>query len=86
MTIYDLLRELEARGADIRYFAIGQVPYGAYDRCVIAPSSNGWETYYTERGEKAMHRQFGTEGEACDHFLAWVSGMPELFQRNRDGA
>ena len=79
MNKFDLLRELQARGANMTYFAIGSLPPGAYDKHVLVQSEQGWETYYTERGDKQHHRAFGTEEEACAHFLEWVSAMPDLF-------
>ena len=35
-----------------------------------------WVTYYYERGNKALLREFSTEEEACDHFVEMLRRDP----------
>ncbi len=33
---------------------------------------DGWEVYYSERGDKSRLLVFRSESEACDEFLRWI--------------
>lgn len=37
---------------------------------------DGWETYYSERGNKIRLLVFRSESEACEEFLRWVLQDP----------
>lgn len=45
---------------------IGVFPNVAY--CLIK-NEDGWEVYYSERGEKSDIQQFASESEACEYLL-----------------
>lgn len=49
---------------------------GLPDECYcLAKTKNGWEVYYSERGEKAGLKQFTSEHEACEYFYQRLKGM-----------
>lgn len=37
--------------------------------CLVKPSDEIWEVYYSERGRKSGVKLFKTEEEACEYFL-----------------
>lgn len=48
---------------------------------ILGPSPEGWETFYSERGQKVERRIFASEDEACHFFLDWVSSDPITRER-----
>ena len=43
---------------------------------VLGQCTEGWETFYSERGLKSGRRTFSREDEACSFFLDWVISDP----------
>jgi hypothetical protein len=39
---------------------------------VLRESPEGWEVYYSERGQKRSHREFSSEDEAGEFFRALI--------------
>ena len=40
----------------------------------ISKTAQGWEVYYSERGQKTNRRVFACESYACQYFLDTISG------------
>ncbi len=68
MTVEELKKQLDAIGVpdDLYSLLIGGFPNEAY--CLIK-NEDGWEVYYSERGEKSDIQQFASESEACEYML-----------------
>ena len=66
MTVEELKNQLDAIGVpdDLYSLLIGGFPNEAY--CLIK-NENGWEVYYSERGNKRGTRQFASESDACEY-------------------
>ena len=43
------------------------------DTVTLNRTVDGWEVYYSERGQKYNVRTFTAEDEACRHFLAFIA-------------
>lgn len=68
MTVEELKKRLDEIGVpdDLYSLLIGGFPNEAY--CLIK-NEDGWEVYYSERGEKSDIQQFASESEACEYML-----------------
>lgn len=68
MTVQELKKRLKALKVqeDLYSLLIGGFPNEAY--CLIK-NEDGWEVYYSERGEKSDIQQFASESEACEYML-----------------
>ena len=68
MTEEELKKQLDAIGVpdDLYSLLIGGFQNEAY--CLIK-NEDGWEVYYSERGEKSDIQQFASESEACEYML-----------------
>ena len=68
MTVEELKKQLDAIGVpdDLYSLLIGGFQNEAY--CLIK-NEDGWEVYYSERGEKSDIQQFASESEACEYML-----------------
>lgn len=66
MTVEELKKRLDAIGVpeDLYSLLIGGFPNEAW--CLIK-NEDGWEVYYSERGNKRGARQFKSESDACDY-------------------
>ena len=57
------------------------------DTFCIVQTQNGWEVYYSERGERSNLKFFTEEEEACDYFFRLITSdnvvMRELETRNK---
>ena len=64
MTVDELKKRLDEIGVpdDLYSLLIGSFPNEAY--CLIK-NEDGWEVYYSERGQKSDAQQFENESEAC---------------------
>jgi hypothetical protein len=51
------------------------------ERYVLGQASDGWEVYYSERGERTDLVHFDTEDEACDHLLMRLLRDPTTRER-----
>jgi hypothetical protein len=69
MDIAALEQELIAGGHRGWYLGGGLLD----DTVTLHRTGDGWEVYYSERGQKYDVRTFLTEDEACRHFLAFIS-------------
>jgi len=68
MTIFELKAALvRERVRPDAYSFAGGLPNESY---CIAPCSDGWEVYYSERGGKTGRQIFRDESSACEYFLA----------------
>jgi hypothetical protein len=52
------------------------------ERYVLSEGPNGWEVYYSERGERTGVVRFDTEDEACDHLLMRLVRDPTTRERS----
>ena len=43
------------------------------DTITLNRTNQGWEVYFSERGQKENLRTFRTEDEACRYFLAFIA-------------
>ncbi|MEE3471494.1 MAG: hypothetical protein VZR24_12605 [Butyrivibrio hungatei] len=68
MVVEELKKRLDQIGVsdDLYSLLIGGFPNEAY--CLIK-NEDGWEVYYSERGEKSDIQQFASESEACEYML-----------------
>ena len=68
MTVEELKKRLDEIGVpdDLYSLLIGGFPNEAY--CLIK-NEDGWEVYYSERGQKSDVQQFENESEACEYLL-----------------
>lgn len=68
MTVEELKKQLDAIGVpdDLYSLLIGGFPNEAY--CLIK-NEDGWEVYYSERGQKSDAQQFENESEACEYLF-----------------
>ncbi len=66
MTVEELKKRLDAIGVpdDLYSILIGGFPNEAW--CLIK-NEDGWEVYYSERGNKRGARQFESEADACEY-------------------
>jgi len=44
------------------------------DTVTLSHTHEGWQVYYSERGQQHSVRTFRTEDEACRYFLAFIAG------------
>jgi hypothetical protein len=77
-------RELEAAAAreGIRrstFWLEGGLPP---ERYVLSGGPDGWEVYYSERGERTGVERFDTEDEACDHLFVQLFRDPTTRERS----
>ena len=93
MNLTELKSALNAASVPENYYSFTSDGYGEVYR--IAPMhdllGDGWEIYYSERGQKNRLLTFRSESEACDEFLRWIlrdstlhrapSSMPEAKQQ-----
>ena len=72
MTVEELKKKLDKLNIqqDLYSLMIGGFPNEAY--CLIK-NENGWEVYYSERGQKSDIQQFASESEACEYLLEELS-------------
>jgi hypothetical protein len=68
MVVEELKKRLDQIGVsdDLYSLLIGGFPNEAY--CLIK-NEDGWEVYYSERGQKSDVQQFENESEACEYLL-----------------
>ena len=68
MTVEELKKQLDAIGVpdDLYSLLIGGFPNEAW--CLIK-NEDGWEVYYSERGQKSDVQQFENESEACEYLF-----------------
>ena len=68
MTVEELKKQLDAIGVpdDLYSLLIGGFPNEAL--CLIK-NEDGWEVYYSERGQKSDVQQFENESEACEYLF-----------------
>jgi hypothetical protein len=78
MNIAALEQELIAGGHHGWYLAGGLLD----DTVTLNRTVDGWEVYYSERGQKSNVRSFATEDEACRHFLAFISRDGSAFDNS----
>ena len=66
MTVEELKKKLDELNIqqDLYSLMIGGFPNEAY--CLIK-NEDGWEVYYSERGNKRGTRQFASESDACEY-------------------
>jgi len=78
MNLAELQSALKAAGVSERAYSFTTDGSGEVYR--IAPIhdilGNGWETYYSERGNKNRLLVFRSESEACEEFLQWILRDP----------
>jgi hypothetical protein len=55
------------------------------DTFCIGQTENGWEVYYSERGESSNLRFFTEEEEACEYFLRLITS-DSVVMNNLEGA
>ena len=71
MNVTELKSALDAAGVSENAYSLTSDGYGEVYR--IAPIhdllGDGWEVYYSERGNKNRLLIFRSESEACDEFL-----------------
>lgn len=74
MNLTELKSALDAAGVSENAYSFTSDGYGEVYR--IAPIhdllGDGWEVYYSERGNKNRLLIFRSESEACDEFLRWI--------------
>ncbi len=68
MTVEEIKKRFNEIGVpdDLYSLLIGGFPNEAY--CLIK-NEDGWEVYYSERGQKSDVQQFENESEACEYLL-----------------
>jgi len=73
MKIKDLEKKLIERGIPSDAYSIlkGELPNEQY---CITQSAEGWEVYYSERGNKSGLKVFKNEEAACEYFFEEVAG------------
>lgn len=70
MTRPELLEKLqESRIPADAYCLSGGLPSECY---TLAACDEGWQVYYSERGEKTGYREFKEESAACDHLFETI--------------
>jgi hypothetical protein len=78
MNLIELKSALDAAGVSERAYSFTSDGYGEVYR--IAPMrdllGDGWEVYYSERGDKNRLLIFRSESEACEEFLRWILRDP----------
>ncbi|RJX39117.1 hypothetical protein D3P09_16625 [Paenibacillus pinisoli] len=60
---------LEMNIPDHAYSLNGGLPNETF---CIDKNTDGWKTYYSERGNKKECRVFDSEESACNYFLIWI--------------
>lgn len=48
---------------------------------VLRETSSGWEVFYSERGQKRVHREFVSEEAACKYFRSLIDTDASARQR-----
>ena len=78
MNLSELKTALDAADIDERTYSFTSDGLGEVYR--IAPIrdllGDGWEVYYSERGNKNRLLTFRSESEACEEFLRWILRDP----------
>ncbi|MGC3990233.1 MAG: hypothetical protein QM796_11235 [Chthoniobacteraceae bacterium] len=76
MNLTELKSALDAAGISERAYSFTSDGCGEVYRIASIHDllGNGWEVYYSERGNKNRLLIFRSEAEACDEFLRWILG------------
>ncbi len=66
MTVEELKRRLNEMNIPEDMYSLMIDGYPNESFCLIK-TDNGWEVYYSERGQKSSAREFSSESEACEY-------------------
>jgi hypothetical protein len=74
MNLTELKSALDAAGVSERAYSFTSDGYGEVYRIALIHDllGDGWEVYYSERGNKNRLLIFRSESEACDELLRWI--------------
>jgi len=80
MTIESLESILVSKGVPPIYYSFSSDGFGEVYRIQYMKDilGDGWEVYYSERGNKNRLIIFRSESEACEYFLKWILGDTTL--------
>ncbi len=78
MNLTELKAALDAAGVSEQAYSFTSDGYGEVYRIAAIHDilGDGWEVYYSERGNKNRLLIFRSESEACDEFLRWILRNP----------
>jgi len=66
MTVEQLKNQLQEKNVPEDMYSLLKGGYPNEAFCLIN-TEDGWEVYYSERGQKSGCRQFSSESEACEY-------------------
>ena len=74
MNLAELKTALDAAGVSEHAYSFTSDGYGEVYRIAQIHDllGDGWEVYYSERGNKNRLQIFRSESEACKEFLCWI--------------
>jgi len=55
------------------------------ESCCLERTATGWQTYYSERGERTSLKTFSTEANACAYFIVFLQEDSHLRKIIQEG-